>query len=89
MGRAVRTATINQKRALVLRDGPGCVVPGCDVPVEFCQAHHLDWWDNGGPTNLANLAMVCHRHHNSFHEGKWTLTREPAGSFVAHPPPRR
>jgi len=44
-----------QWTALAVCDG-GCVAPGCDRPVAFCQAHHLSWWNrDGGTTDLENL----------------------------------
>ena len=39
-GRARRTATAAQRRALALRDR-GCTFPGCDRPPDWCEAHHL------------------------------------------------
>ena len=50
-GRSKRHATKHQRRALAARDG-GCTFPGCDAPPEWCQAHHIQAWENGGPTNL-------------------------------------
>jgi hypothetical protein len=34
-----------------VRDG-GCVFPGCDRPLAWCDAHHLWHWVDGGPTDL-------------------------------------
>jgi hypothetical protein len=65
-----------QRRALVLRD-QGCVFPGCDRPPALCQAHHLRYWSRHGPTNLDNLALICHYHHHLLHEGGWRLQRLP------------
>jgi hypothetical protein len=77
VGRLERTATPAQYRALVVRDR-GCVVPGCDRPPGWCQAHHIAWWDeHHGPTDLENLALVCHRHHHLIHDDGWQLTNEP------------
>ena len=89
MGRSVRTATVNQKRMLVERDGPTCVAPGCDIPVAFCEAHHLQPWQEGGRTDLANLGFVCNRHHHLCHEGGWTLSRRSDRTYDFVPPPRR
>jgi hypothetical protein len=72
VGRAQRLASPAQKRALVARDG-GCVVPGCAVPGEQCDVHHAVPWSAGGVTDLANLALVCPRHHTEIHEGTWAL----------------
>ena len=53
VGRAQRRFTLRQRRALVIRDG-GCVFPGCDRKPKWCDAHHLQPWEDDGPTDLAN-----------------------------------
>ena len=45
-------------------------------------------WLEGGPTNLANLALLCRAHHRAVHEGGWQLTRGPNGRFTATGPHR-
>jgi hypothetical protein len=72
LGRTQRLATAAQKTALLARDR-GCVIPGCTVPGDGCDAHHLIWWTRGGPTDLDNLALVCGRHHTEIHQGTWEL----------------
>jgi Domain of unknown function (DUF222)/HNH endonuclease len=88
VGRTTRVVSAAQRAALVVRDG-GCVVPGCDRPPGWCEAHHLVPWLEGGPTDLANLALVCRAHHRAVHEGGWRLGRDPDGRFTATPPQRR
>jgi hypothetical protein len=88
VGRTSRVVTAAQRAALVVRDG-GCVVAGCDRPLAWCEAHHLVHWLHGGPTDLANLALVCRAHHRAVHEGGWRLTRHPDGRLTATPPHRR
>ncbi|MBT6063955.1 MAG: DUF222 domain-containing protein [Actinobacteria bacterium] len=69
VGRRRYRITPAQRLALVVRDG-GCVWPGCDRPPGWCEAHHLDeWLRDDGPTDLANLALLCSRHHHDVHEG--------------------
>ena len=68
-GRAVRTATAAQRRALVARDGPCCAVPGCDVPAGWTQAHHVEHWTPHGLTDLDNLHLGCEFHHARIHAG--------------------
>jgi hypothetical protein len=68
VGRATRTVTAAQRTALAIRDG-GCVVDGCGMPPAWCDAHHLEHWIDGGGTDLANLALVCRRHHGGIHHG--------------------
>ena len=48
--------------------------PGCSRPLAWCEAHHLRHWLHGGPTDLANLALVCRAHHRAVHEGGWPAT---------------
>ena len=68
VGRAVRTVTPAMRRALDVRDA-GCVWNGCDVPIGWCDAHHIEHWADGGPTSLTNLQLLCRRHHGAVHEG--------------------
>jgi hypothetical protein len=68
VGRTSRVVQPAQRIALAVRDG-GCVVPGCGRPLGWCEAHHLRHWLSGGPTDLANLALVCRAHHRAVHEG--------------------
>jgi hypothetical protein len=88
VGRATRVITPAQRSVLAVRDG-GCVFPGCDRPLAWCEGHHLVSWLDGGPTDLANLALVCRAHHRAVHEGGWQLTRGPDGRFRATPPQRQ
>uniref|UniRef100_UPI00111C4E20 HNH endonuclease signature motif containing protein n=1 Tax=Mycobacterium avium TaxID=1764 RepID=UPI00111C4E20 len=37
-------------------------------------AHHLRHWEDGGPTELANLVLVCPYHHRLHHRGIITIT---------------
>jgi Domain of unknown function (DUF222) len=88
VGRATRVVQPAQRAALAVRDG-GCVFPDCDRPLAWCDAHHLWHWIDGGPTDLANLALLCRAHHRAVHEGGWQLTRGPDGRFSATPPDPR
>ena len=88
VGRASRVVSAAQRAALVVRDG-GCAFPGCDRPPAWCEAHHLRHWLHGGPTDLANLALVCRAHHRAIHEGGWRLARQTDGRLTASPPYRR
>ena len=76
VGRTARTATPAQRRALAMRDG-GCIIPGCGVPAEACQAHHLVDWAKGGTTDIAGLALLCWSHHRQVDLAMWTI--EPVG----------
>jgi hypothetical protein len=78
LGRSARLVNRVMRRALQHRDR-GCVFPGCTAPVRWCDAHHLIHWEDGGPTSLENLVLLCRRHHVACHEGGWQLVRPPAG----------
>jgi len=54
VGRAERSARPVQRRLLWARDR-GCTFPGCGRPPDWCEAHHLRFWEHGGPTDLSNL----------------------------------
>ena len=88
VGRTSRVVTPAQRAARAVRDG-GCVVAGCDGSPSGCEAHHLRHWLHGGPTDLANLALLCRAHHRAVHEGGWRLGRDPDGRLTATPPHRK
>jgi Domain of unknown function (DUF222)/HNH endonuclease len=87
VGRTTRVVQPAQRTALAVRDG-GCVFPGCDRPLSWCEAHHLVHWLDGGPTDLDNLVLVCRAHHRAVHEGGWRLQHQPDGRLTATPPHR-
>ncbi|MFH1329463.1 MAG: DUF222 domain-containing protein [Actinomycetota bacterium] len=66
VGRAHRVVPAGLRRALDLRD-QGCTQPNCQVPARWCDAHHVHHWAEGGTTDLANLKLLCRRHHRAAH----------------------
>ena len=73
--------------ALAARDW-GCAV--CGAANSFCQAHHVIHWENGGPTDIDNLALLCSDcHHKQIHERGAQLIRGPDGTFHLEHPPNR
>lgn len=72
VGRAARTATPAQRRAAAARDR-GCVIPGCRIPAEACQVHHVREWADGGRTDLSNLATLCWTHHRQVDLRMWEI----------------
>ncbi|MBN2112884.1 MAG: DUF222 domain-containing protein [Acidimicrobiia bacterium] len=67
VGRRTRVVPPALRRALEARDG-GCTHPGCDVPARWCDAHHIQHWARGGKTEMANLKLLCRRHHGWEHD---------------------
>ncbi|WP_318307112.1 HNH endonuclease signature motif containing protein [Amycolatopsis solani] len=72
VGRARRLITPGLRRALFLRDR-GCAFPGCHRPPRHCQGHHIRHWADGGPTELANLVLLCAHHHRLLHRSGWQV----------------
>ena len=77
----------HQRLVLAVRDR-GCVFPACDRPPSWCEAHHITFWSEDGPTDLANAALLCHFHHFLVHEGEWTVVMADDGIPEIIPPPR-
>jgi hypothetical protein len=72
-GLSVRTANRKQRR-LLRNMYSTCAHPHCTVPFDFCQIHHVVFWEHAGPTDLANLLPLCTGHHHLVHEGGWRLS---------------
>ena len=83
LGRTTRVVSAAQRRSLAVRDG-GCVFPGCDRPVAWCDAHHLRHWLHGGPTDLANLVLLCRAHHRAGTRAAGGSTVTPTGTSPSH-----
>ncbi|ART73235.1 hypothetical protein BTO20_36050 [Mycobacterium dioxanotrophicus] len=71
-GRSARTVNRRLRRALEHRDRC-CAVPGCGA-TRGLHAHHIRHWEDGGPTELDNLVMLCPYHHRLHHKGGITIT---------------
>ena len=84
-GRTRRAIPPGRMRALVARD-KGCRIQSCDRPAAWTEGHHIIHWADGGSDELANLVLLCRRHHYRLHEEGWTLSWGPDGELVAVPP---
>jgi len=76
VGRSKRLATVHQRRALEAIH-PTCAIPDCEVIFDHCNVHHIEYWENGGATDLNNMVPLCSRHHHAAHEGGWKLKLDP------------
>ncbi len=85
LGRSTRDWNRAQRRAAALRDR-GCVAPGCDQPPAACQLHHCWHWVDGGPTDLANAALLCGFHHRMVHRQGWAVVLAANGYPQLVPP---
>lgn len=71
-GRERRLASKGQRFALAGRDG-GCCFPGCDRPAAWTEVHHIIAWLRGGPTDIANMCLLCRYHHRHFENLGWEV----------------
>ena len=76
MGLGKRLYDANQKRAIMVRDG-GCGHPGCPLPWEWCEIHHVEHWKHDGPTDLPNGLPACSFHHDLWHSEGWSVQPDP------------
>jgi hypothetical protein len=80
VGRSHRLVTDRQYRALLLRQHDHCAHPGCPNTKNL-HAHHRIHWIHGGRTDLANLLLLCERHHLAHHAGEFEILTAGIGRF--------
>ena len=88
LGRTHRFATPAQRRVLDTRDR-GCIADGCHRPPQWCDAHHITHWADGGHTDIDDMVLLCRYHHRHTHEAGWTITRDHHGRYRLTPPPHK
>lgn len=81
VGMATRVVSTALRLAIAIRD-QHCRFPGCDRPPSWCEAHHVIWWEHGGPTNRDNLVLLCSRHHHLVHKPGWHLELRPDAELI-------
>jgi hypothetical protein len=79
-GRVTRLINRRLRRALEYRDRM-CAVPGCGS-TRGLHAHHRRHWEDGGPTELANLVLLCPYHHRLHHRGVLSISGPPGALIV-------
>ena len=84
VGRASRTTPRSIRRALIARDRR-CCFPGCHRPPQFCDAHHVRHWVDGGDTSVGNCCLLCPMHHQQVHLQGWDIAIQ--GGQVEFRPP--
>ncbi len=77
VGLGARQRTVSPALARVLRHRDRtCRFPGCERAWGL-HAHHMVHYEHGGPTEAANLLMLCPRHHRWVHEHGWRVRGDP------------
>jgi hypothetical protein len=84
LGRRRRRLTAALRRAVHLRDRT-CTFPGCHTTRNL-QAHHVQHWSDDGPTDLANLVLLCATHHRYVHDTDVTIAVRVDGRHRFTPP---
>src|SRR5579859_846697 len=80
-GRARRVFSEAQRQEIATRF-PGCVAPGCTVPIRDCEIHHEEAWKGSGQTDVRRGVPLCRRlHHPLVTEGGYLLRRDASGLF--------
>jgi hypothetical protein len=83
VGRTQRLFTERQRIGIGARDG-GCLIPGCDRPPSWTEAHHIDEWDaHGGRTDIDDGVSLCRHHHMWVHDGGRRIIRD-GGRYRLH-----
>jgi hypothetical protein len=83
LGRSQRLFSKAQRIAMAARDG-GCVLPGCDRPPSWTEAHHIDEWDaHHGDTDVDVGVLLCRYHHMWVHDTGARIVRV-GGAFDLH-----
>jgi hypothetical protein len=82
LGRAMRLPNASLRRKLELEQPEGCAWHGCDRPVAWTEAHHIQHWADGGPTTAENLILLCRFHHGRIHTTGWSVEKTGPGQAV-------
>ncbi|WGW12018.1 DUF222 domain-containing protein [Saxibacter everestensis] len=78
-GREKRTFTGRQRKSMMVRDG-GCMSPGCGIPPEYCEGHHInEWAAANGNTNIDEGALFCIFHHHWIHRNNIAIAHDARG----------
>jgi hypothetical protein len=78
VGRKQYRVPADLQRAVRLRDGT-CRAPGCGRRARACDLDHSVAWEDGGATDVGNLACLCRHHHRMKHLPGWNLDHQPGG----------
>lgn len=79
IGRAQRTYTGPQRRAVIARDRR-CQYPGCSAPPVLGEVHHVQWWGrDNGRTAVGNGILLCAYHHHVVHQRTIRILRKTSG----------
>ncbi|AXH34859.1 HNH endonuclease [Humibacter sp. BT305] len=76
VGRASYRLPAALRRRLRVED-ERCRFPGCNRRAITADADHTTAWEDGGGTDIDNLAHLCRRHHRLKHATDWDVAQDP------------
>jgi len=76
LARTTRHPSLALRELIGTIDGERCRFPGCTRHRKL-HAHHVVYWSEGGSTDLANLVLLCSRHHTIVHSQAFRLVLRP------------
>jgi len=83
LGREQRLFSEKQRLAMAARDG-GCLM--CDRPPSWCEAHHIDHWEeHHGETNIDDGVLLCRHCHLLLHNRNWRIRRDGGDYLLERP----
>ena len=78
-----RNANDAQRLILAMRD-QGCI--GCDLTPEHTEARHIDYYENGGPTDIPNFTSLGFDCRSDLHQHGRQIDTPPDGKPRLQPP---
>lgn len=81
-----RLASPGQRLVLHARDR-GCTRPGCTIPADWCEVHHVNDWATTHHTDVNTLTLACSPDHTLVTTGGWTTRTTTRGHTEWLPPP--
>jgi hypothetical protein len=81
LGRKRYKVSASMRPFLRIRDLT-CRFPGCSIPAANSDIDHNIEWQDGGETNVTNLAHFCRGHHTLKGNTAWTVTQSADGSGI-------
>jgi len=81
-----RLASPGQRLVLHAKER-GCTRPGCTIPADWCEVHHVNDWATTHHTDVNTLTLACSPDHTLVTTGGWTTRTTPRGNTEWIPPP--
>jgi hypothetical protein len=76
-------------RGLVMDRDRTCRFIGCNRAAQHSEIDHIQDWAYSHNTSVANLQVVCGRHHHLKHEAGWDVNRRKDGTTIWTDPASR